>query len=348
MANITLHNNLPDTVTAVPNRFIDHYMTTANGEYVKIYLYLLRCMNQPDCSFSLSRLADHFDHTEKDICRALKYWEKVRLLKLEYDSENHLSGICLLTDRENNTSDNMSGAPDRQRAAQSSPGPDALRRFCEREEIQELIFLAETYLGRTLNHTDLNFIFTWHDQLHFSADIIEFLIENCIAKGHSSLQYMQKIAEDWYRHEVRTVDQARQLIAQNSETYYTVMKSFGIRGRNLVPSEMDLLKKWSRTYNFSRDIIAEACHRTIQKIHEPSFEYADSILSRWHSAGVNTMDDIRRTDEEYHRTRNRQQSSPSNRTHTSGNAKNSKFSNFQQRNYDYEQLSKKLLKKSMN
>lgn len=94
--NITLYNNLQETTTSVPNRFIDHYMISANGEYVKIYLYLLRCMNQPECTFSLSRLADHFDHTEKDIQRALKYWEKVKLLKLEYDSQNNLSGICLM------------------------------------------------------------------------------------------------------------------------------------------------------------------------------------------------------------------------------------------------------------
>lgn len=346
MANITLHNNLPDTVTAVPNRFIDHYMTAANGEYVKIYLYLLRCMNQPDCSFSLSRLADHFDHTEKDICRALKYWEKVQLLKLEYDNEHHLSGICLLTDQDNRNQGNMFGEHLKQDTARSAPGPDELRRFCEREEIQELIFLAETYLGRTMNHNDLNFIFTWYDQLHFSADVIEFLIESCIAKGHSSLQYMQKVAEDWHMHEVHTVAQARQLVAQNSETYYIVMKSFGIRGRNLVPSEMDFLKKWTGTYGFSKEIIAEACRRTIQKTHEPSFEYTDSILGRWHSAGVHTMNDIKRTDEEYHRNKNKQQ--PAKRIRLSGNVKNNKFSNFQQREYDYEKLSKKLLKKSMN
>lgn len=100
MANITLYNSLSDTATYVPNKFIDDYMTAANGEYVKIYLYLLRCMNQPDCSFSLSKLADHFDHTEKDIRRALKYWEKVQLLKLEYDGENHLSeSVCCQASR---------------------------------------------------------------------------------------------------------------------------------------------------------------------------------------------------------------------------------------------------------
>ena len=49
-------------------------MADADGEYVKIYLYLLRCMNTPEESFSISGMADKFEHTEKDIKRALAYW----------------------------------------------------------------------------------------------------------------------------------------------------------------------------------------------------------------------------------------------------------------------------------
>lgn len=30
-------------VTLIENTFIDRYMPAANGEYVKVYLYLLRC-----------------------------------------------------------------------------------------------------------------------------------------------------------------------------------------------------------------------------------------------------------------------------------------------------------------
>ena len=71
-------------------------MTRANGEYVKIYLYLLRCFAQPSADFSLSGLADHFDCTERDILRALKYWEKLRLFHLEYDANDNLSGIRML------------------------------------------------------------------------------------------------------------------------------------------------------------------------------------------------------------------------------------------------------------
>lgn len=45
MTDITLHTKSKSTVTCVSNTFIDEYMADANGEFVKIYLYLLRCIN---------------------------------------------------------------------------------------------------------------------------------------------------------------------------------------------------------------------------------------------------------------------------------------------------------------
>ena len=96
MSAITLKSNFTTGITPVKNIFIDHYMVQANGEYVKIYLYLLRCMNGPQLSSSLSinQFADTFDCTEKDILRALKYWENAGLLTMEFSGEQ-LSSILL-------------------------------------------------------------------------------------------------------------------------------------------------------------------------------------------------------------------------------------------------------------
>ena len=96
MPKITLHNDSVSSVTSVSNIFIDEYMSDANGEFVKIYLYLLRLMNMPDTAVSLSSIADKFEHTEKDVKRALCYWERMKLLRLEYDTEQNLTGVHLL------------------------------------------------------------------------------------------------------------------------------------------------------------------------------------------------------------------------------------------------------------
>ena len=95
MADILLKGSSLLSCTCVPNIFIDKYMITANGEYIKIYLYLLRSMNQGGTAFSVSMLADIFEHTEKDILRALLYWEKANLLCLDYNDLGEITSITL-------------------------------------------------------------------------------------------------------------------------------------------------------------------------------------------------------------------------------------------------------------
>ena len=65
MAKIQIHSDSASSATSVSNIFIEEYMSDANGEFVKIYLYLLRLMNAPDSAFSISSIADIFEHTEK-------------------------------------------------------------------------------------------------------------------------------------------------------------------------------------------------------------------------------------------------------------------------------------------
>lgn len=349
MAKITLYNEQPATATYVPNIFIDDYMTQANGEYVKIYLYLLRCINQIGHSFSLSQIADHFDCTERDILRALKYWEKLRLFRLEYDENHNLSGICFLTDA-------LSSMPARKESpkgnvtnhfiqaaspAHPSYSMDEMKAFCEKENVRELVYITEQYLGRTLNQSDLNMIFFWYDELNFSTDLIEFLIENCVAKGHTSLHYMQRIAEDFSARQIRTVDEARNLMNQDTAIYHAVMKAFGIRGRNLGPSETNFLKNWSGKMGFSTEMITEACSRTIRAIHEPSFGYANSILEKWYKHNIHTLEDVAKSDESYQQSQRSKHSKPASSINTG------RFINFKQRDNNYEDLQKQLIQNSL-
>ena len=64
MADILLKRGSTHAATYVPNTFIDEYMTRADGEFVKVYLYLLRCMNSPGMACSICDIADKFDYTD--------------------------------------------------------------------------------------------------------------------------------------------------------------------------------------------------------------------------------------------------------------------------------------------
>ena len=89
-------NHIPRT-TLIHNSFIENYMTEANGDYVKVYLYLAKCIQYQESELSISSLADHMDNTEKDVIRALQYWEKRNLLLIERDSQTGcIAGIDML------------------------------------------------------------------------------------------------------------------------------------------------------------------------------------------------------------------------------------------------------------
>ena len=95
METITITTENHETYSAVSNFFIDYYMTEANGEFVKVYLYLVRLLNSGR-AITIADIADHFNLTEKDICRAIRYWIKQGVLRLEYTSDKILTGITML------------------------------------------------------------------------------------------------------------------------------------------------------------------------------------------------------------------------------------------------------------
>ncbi len=345
MADITLDGCGLFTSTSIPNIFIDKYMANANGEFVKIYLYLLRCMNLNKHACTISELADIFEHTEKDILRALSYWEKMQLLHLEYDKNHEVSGISLgfpdsgVSDApkkpEQDASLSASAAKDKKSAEYTL---EQLDEFRKDESVQEVLFITENYLGRTLNSTDIQTILYWYDGLRFSTDLIEYLVETCISNGHTSLRYMDKIALAWAKANISTVAEAKQEHSMHHQDTYAVMKAFGISGRNLISSELSTIRKWTGSYALSMDIIKEACRRTIAATGKASFEYADTILTNWHKSNVHNLNDIVKLDAAHQKSRTAAKSREAARS-VPGN----RFNNFPQRTYNYDQLEKQLL-----
>lgn len=359
MEEITLYKDNGYSTTAISNRFIDEYMTSANGEFVKIYLYLLRCMNSPDCSFSISKAADKFNHTEKDIQRALKYWEKMNLLQLEYAQDKSIAGIYFLESEAMPKDDSV---PLKKASAPMLPGDtvmeppasaaviradysaDELNAFQEKEEIRELLLVAESYLKRPLTFTDTQTLLFWYDQLGFSTDLIVYLLEYCIAGGHSSLHYMDKVAANWKKENIQTVEQARQNNQRHSRLHYAVLKALGIQGRSLVTAECAYIEKWTKEYGFAQDMITEACSRTILAIHQPNFEYTDRILANWKRQDIHNIDDIKQADSAFRASKTAE------RAHIAATRNNAvkpavpnRFNSFPQRTYNMDQLEVELL-----
>lgn len=321
MKKLTLTNHAQRETTVLENEFIDNYMVKANGEYVKVYLLLLRYLNAPSGTLTISKIADLLEHTEKDVLRALNYWKKQGLLEYE------------------NTSDKKA-AKETEKLPAAPPAPEVsnLQQYKSRKEFKELLFVAEQYLGKTLTVTDVDSISYFYETLHMSIDLIEYLIEYCVENGHKSMHYIRKVALSWHERNITTVEEAKAGTLTYNRNCYSVLNAFGIKGRAPAASELTYIKKWNEEYGFSNDIIMEACSRTINTIHQPSFDYADTILRGWMEKNVRCLEDIKILDAGFikERERRKKQSSKS-------SASKNKFNNFEGRSYDMSELERKLI-----
>ncbi len=338
MSAILLHGNQQKGHTLIPNLFLDEYMPTANGEYVKIYLYLLRCLSCDTQELSVTVIADKFDHTENDVRRALKYWEKMNLLKLEYDSSKALTGIYLLNGEKKDVPEVPSVSKDMV-ARKASPEPlPSQNPPLSQAEIQQLLFICEQYLGKTLSSSEVSRILYFHDSLGFSADLIEYLVEYCVSKRHKNLRYIETVALSWYQEGYSTVTQAKQQTNTYNKAYFSILKAFGIGNRNPVDIEISYMNKWMKEYGFSLELIIEACNRTMAAIHQPGFEYADKILKNWKKNGVTVYSDLKVLDSEHHNSKVKLEASLPRKV-----ASANRFHNFREREYDFNELEKKLI-----
>ena len=409
MTAINISSDIATSFTTVSDIFIDQYMPKANGEFVKVYLYLLRATGSGAGIATISEIADHFSNTEADIIRALNYWASEGILQVQTGADGQIIGINLcslsvsgmqaaqsniqsaVADNTaqnnlqnsvvnnatknnlqngvvNNVAQNISTTnirmqdsvveklksqtTDKASSSQKEYTLDEIKEFRKNPDISELFFIIETYLKHTLSSTDTNMVLYWLDELHFSTDLVEYLVEYCITKGHSSLRYMNKVALGWADAGIKTVDQAKDDAAAHSQIYYSVMKALGITGRNLVDSEVSLINKWVGEYGFDIELVKAACSKTISAIQKPSFEYTDSILANWRKKDVHTLKDVEVLDANFAKANKASATGSSQSTNaangsskpkSNNSSSKNKFNNFNQRNNDYDKLEKLFL-----
>ena len=86
---------------------------------------------------------------------------------------------------------------------------DELKEFKKRPEIGQLIFVAETYLKKTLCANEMRSLKFYIDELEFSSDLIDYLLQYCTEHNKTTYSYMDKLAKDWYENDINTVKQAK-------------------------------------------------------------------------------------------------------------------------------------------
>lgn len=277
MIPLNITSDSSDGYTVLSNRFIDQYMKDANDAQLKVYLYLLR-MVSANLPTDIAEIADKFNHTEKDIIRALTYWEKLRLLSIDYDSRHNITGIRLCSLAMPDTAETVedfssitvtpavAAAPSAavMPSTEASPAlelvPDKpkpvfldyateknsytledIAAFQENPESRQLLFAAQQYTGRTISGPEIKTLLFIYDRLGFALDLTDYLLQYCIGQGQKNFRIIEQTAIRWYEAGIVNIKQAKsfQQAQRSSVDQNTSIEIMRLLGKQGLPAKKE-------------------------------------------------------------------------------------------------------------
>lgn len=176
---------------------------------------------------------------------------------------------------------------------------DRDREFCS------LYGEVERLLGRALTIEELKIILSFTRYLGLPADVICVLVCYCKDRARQrgslrnpSLRTIEKEAYAWAERGIDTMEDAAAFIqAQNMRhsRLCNLMRLLQIRGRELTPGETKYAQSWL-DMGFEDEAISLAYERTCLNTGGMNWAYMNKILTRWHNAGLHTVQQVRSGD----------------------------------------------------
>ena len=236
---IQFQEGIKAEITCVPNAFIDEYLAEASGEYVRVYLYLLRHLRE---NLKIHSIADALNLTDYDIKRAIFYWEKrgifkegtAKAVEEEIRSEEaarhseevlhrkqayNFTKLSFFAEKNQKhlplTDKNSSLAEQNMSFTQRNLLPiEEKKQEINEEEFEGILYVAQYLLPGGVSRSHIQKFEYMVEYLGMSSELIEFLLDYCASIGKTSPRYIESVALDWHEKRIQTVKQAKSLIEQ--------------------------------------------------------------------------------------------------------------------------------------
>ncbi|MEA5083999.1 MAG: DnaD domain protein [Lachnospiraceae bacterium] len=304
--------------------FLQEHLKSAPAEYIVVYMFAKSTVL--NCPIHLTDIVKTLSMPVTEVFDACMYWQEKGLIKIE---------------------DGMIVFPEKAQQGESRPlpkmlledrpqyQPQELNMYAQKNsDVRQLFDITQKYLGRMLTHSDLSGIFSLYHWLGLSIEVIDKLLSYCAENNHRNMRYIERVAIDWAESGISTAKEAEERIHLYNNEFRRIMRAFGQSGRNPIASEEKFMNKWINNWSMPIELLEIACEKTVLNTGKVSFGYADKIIESWYNAGAKNTDDIARMETEFITKKQEKSEEPKKAV-----AKN-KFTNYQQRQYDYEMFEK--------
>lgn len=283
------------SVFAVPGALIDHYIKIADGDQLKVILWLLRHNGR---SYSAEEIADGTGITPQSAEQAIRFWVQNELLVQEND-------VLSSTLRPAAPTDAPQAAP--APAVQTNPVPAAPRRMLrpdgiyisERVEaspsIRRLVEEAEAMLGKTLSPALSGTLIQAHEDYGLPCEVILMLVAYANKIGRANTSYIESTVRNWADSNILSIEAAEEKIRELDETavaWKRCESAFGMTSRR-APSknESQYAHRWIIEWKMPDELLNEAYNRCVDNTGKVNMKYINAVLERWYNAGIRTLKD---------------------------------------------------------
>ena len=308
-------NDLPMifSKTEIPDVFFTEYLSQANGDYIKLYLYIV-FLSKYGKDVKINDLSKKLNIDFKTIQEGIKFWEDNGAITKKNTGYiiNNLQEIEL--HKLYKPKDALS-AEDLKKNAENQYRAGAI------ESINNQFFSG------LMSSSWYNDIALWFKKYDFDEQVMISLFQYCYNKSALHRNYIQAVAEAWHNNKVKTMNDLDSLFEKQdkiSTINKSIVKKLGFN-RSLTEFEKEYVEKWIVEFGYSLDIIEIALKKSVSKTN-PTFKYFDTIISDWHDRGLKSVDEI-------NKFLNDQKQKTKDIKNLEKN-KSSKYNNYNQRNYD--------------
>lgn len=265
--------------TTLPDIFFTEYLPEANGDYVKIYLYIL-FLSKYDKDIKINDLCKKLSLPLKVIQDGMKYWEDQGVLT----RKNTGYVISNLQEKELNQLY-------KPKVALSS---EQIQKSAESQKRAKTIeYINNRYFSGLMPTSWYPDIELWFKKYNFDDEVMIALFEYCFDKSALHRNYVQVVADSWFKNQIKTfndLDQYYEKQEKLNKMANMISKKLGL-SRQLTQYEYAYLEKWFIDFGYSFDVIEIALKKTTSKVN-PSFDYIDKLITDWHDRGFKTVDQV--------------------------------------------------------
>lgn len=165
----------------------------------------------------------------------------------------------------------------------------------QRSDTATLINECQNIMGKIFNVREINVLIGLCDYLTLDTEYIMILLTYCMSIGKKNLHFAEKLAFSLYDAGICTSEELseelrRRELAQSAEG--RIRSLFGVGERAFTSKEKKMITAWIGEMGFPIEIIERAYEATADATGKGSIPYANSILERWYSEGLRTLEDI--------------------------------------------------------